>query len=517
MDFITLKDSQFNIPEKYLNLDFLLQSESVNIPILSNKVQGYTFSISLTESPTKAIYERIISLFPEITELIRFGSSIVHGEYNLLDTSLMLSLVWIYEYYYNYNTILFLPIKTDPEFLTHFNETIVKNEDYYLHDFVLTDLESIEHFEAPSGTKIPLITFFGSADILFDNLESFNKRRLQTQFKKIQKKNVFSFIFSGTTLHQIDCLADMKRNVLSRKICKDFENIVKSCFLVDLLDPDEETYSLNEETFIETIKSFENKRVYLGLNVSIVQLKRIEAVLLEAGLTVSRKDNPDTQVVINSSKTSKETFLKNKYSVYILIFENITNPVDILSYLRPCIVDHQCDIYFDSSRIKNIEKSVAKLTANVIPRTVIKDSQEYFDYDKCTAMHEEPIVISDYYTFDASTAIQKMNLSNLSKNDYDVIRNFVKFSLSKIDIETRTCQLTTPCSPKDRRNKLNSLSNKISSVNYRCDVTCEIFKDYSIGVIVWDEMFRSKTIKVEKGKVYVYQTTNGNWKSTVIS
>lgn len=516
MEFITLKDLQFIIPEKYLNLDFLLQSESVNIPILSNKIQGYTFSISLVESPTKAIYQRIISLYPEISELISFGSSIIHGEYNLLDTSLMLSLMWVYEYYYNYNTILFLPVKTNSDFLKHFNETIVQNEDYYLRDFVLCDLESIEHFEVPSG-KIPLVTFFGCSDVLFNELASFNKRRLQTQFKKIQKRSTFTFICSGTALHEIDCLIDMKRNVLSRTVCKGFQNIIESCLLVDLLDTEEEAYDSNEETFIETIKSFENKRVYLGLNLSTAQLKHLESGLIEAGLSVSRKDNPDTQVVINSSKTSKETFLKNNYSIYILIFENITNPVDILSYLRPCMVNHQCDIYFDSSRIKNIEKSIGKLTANVIPRTIIKDSQEYFDYEKCTVNYEEPIVISDYYTFEASVAIRKMNLSNLSKSDYDIIRNFVKFSLSKIDIETRTCQLTTPCSPKDRRIKLNSLSNKISSINYRCDVTCEIFKDYSIGVIVWDEMFRSKTIKVEKGKVYAYQTTNGNWKSTMIN
>ena len=110
-----------------------------------------------------------------------------------------------------------------------------------------------------------------------------------------------------------------------------------------------------------------------------------------------------------------------------------------------------------------------------------------------------------------------MNLSNLTKNDYDVIRNYVKFSLSKLDIETRTCQLTTPSSPKDRRIKLNSLSNKISSVDYRCEITCEIFKDYTIGVIVWADLFSSKEkINFEKNDTYIYQTTSGKWKFTKI-
>jgi hypothetical protein len=105
-------------------------------------------------------------------------------------------------------------------------------------------------------------------------------------------------------------------------------------------------------------------------------------------------------------------------------------------------------------------------------------------------------------------------------NDYSQIRNFVKQKLSnKLDLEIKTCQLSAPCSPKDRSKKLNSLSNKISSYDYRCDVTCEIFKDYTIGVIVWNETFANRkeiNLNILKNQTFVYQLTNGNWKYTTI-
>ena len=78
--------------------------------------------------------------------------------------------------------------------------------------------------------------------------------------------------------------------------------------------------------------------------------------------------------------------------------------------------------------------------------------------------------------------------------------------------------MSTQCSPKDRSKKLNSLANKISSFDYRCDITCEIFKDYTIGVLVWNEVFADRT-EIDLSNIignYVYQTTNGNWKFTSI-
>jgi hypothetical protein len=123
-----------------------------------------------------------------------------------------------------------------------------------------------------------------------------------------------------------------------------------------------------------------------------------------------------------------------------------------------------------------------------------------------------------YYRFEAPESIQNMDLKNLTKKNYDTIRNFIKLKLNcKFDIDVKTCQLSTPCSPKDRSRKLNSLSNKISSIDYRCDITCEIFKDYTIGVIIWTDLFSSKEkINLEINEVYVYQTTSGKWKYTNI-
>ena len=89
---------------------------------------------------------------------------------------------------------------------------------------------------------------------------------------------------------------------------------------------------------------------------------------------------------------------------------------------------------------------------------------------------------------------------------------------NKFDLDIKTCQLTTPSSPKDRSRKLNSLSNKISSPDYRCDVTCEIFKDFTIGVVIWNEIFNSKEkLNCLKNEVYVYQTTTGKWKYTSLN
>ena len=79
--------------------------------------------------------------------------------------------------------------------------------------------------------------------------------------------------------------------------------------------------------------------------------------------------------------------------------------------------------------------------------------------------------------------------------------------------------MAAPCSPKDRSKKLNSLSNKISSYDYRCDVTCEIFKDYTIGVILWNETFANRKIILTdlKNQTFIYQTTSGKWKYTTVN
>jgi hypothetical protein len=184
------------------------------------------------------------------------------------------------------------------------------------------------------------------------------------------------------------------------------------------------------------------------------------------------------------------------------------------------------EVYFDSSLLKNISESLKSINKeDYTERITIKDSQEYNTYQELTKeinldSQDSLIVSESYYNFDAPDFIRDMDLSNLSKRDYEIIRNFVKVKLiGKMDLDIKTCQLSAPCSPKDRSKKLNSLSNKISSYDYRCDVTCEIFKDYTIGVILWNEIFSNrKTFEIEKLKnqVLIYQTTKGSWKYTTV-
>jgi hypothetical protein len=172
--------------------------------------------------------------------------------------------------------------------------------------------------------------------------------------------------------------------------------------------------------------------------------------------------------------------------------------------------------------MKNIKSSLKRITSRTIPeRMTIKDSKEFDTYNSLLKEidHPDPVVVSEsYYSFECPENIQKLNLSNLTKKDYDVIRNFVKIKLNgKLDLDVKTCQLSAPCSPKDRSKKINSLSNKISSADYRCDVTCEIFKNYTIGVVVWNEIFANrKQLSVLKNQAYVYQTTSGTWKFTSV-
>jgi hypothetical protein len=192
--------------------------------------------------------------------------------------------------------------------------------------------------------------------------------------------------------------------------------------------------------------------------------------------------------------------------------------LDILHYLKEV---GNSVVYIDSTKIKNINGCLKRITTDDFPeRTVIKDSKEFDSYELLSKEVEESIIVSDnYYNFEASETIQKLNLSNLTKKDYDLIRSYVKVRLTgKLDLEIKTCQMSAPCSPKDRSKKLNSLSNKISSYDYRCDVTCEIFKDYTIGVVVWNEMFANrKSLKVLKNQTFVHQTTSGKWKYTTVT
>ena len=104
-----------------------------------------------------------------------------------------------------------------------------------------------------------------------------------------------------------------------------------------------------------------------------------------------------------------------------------------------------------------------------------------------------------------------MDFSNLNKKDYSLIKNFIKIKLNLLDFDIKNCSICSPSSPKDCSKKLNSLSNKIKyNVS---NIVCEIFKEH-FGVIIWNEMFNESFKKTKQ--TYIYQTTNGKWRTTVI-
>ena len=175
------------------------------------------------------------------------------------------------------------------------------------------------------------------------------------------------------------------------------------------------------------------------------------------------------------------------------------------------------EVYFDSC--SGVDNHLKLISNNNLHRTIIKDSQEFDDYNTMIKDLGEIILVSEsYHKFTAPESLLKLDLSNLTKKDHDIIRNFVKLKLNnKFDLDIKTCQMSAPCSPKDRSKKINSLSNKISSVDYRCDVNCEIFKDYTIGVVVWTETITRQSENVFREGIYVYQTTTGKWKFTKVS
>jgi len=529
MDTITVNKGKLVIPKQILNVEYLMNNCNLTLPIVqkngedSPDLHGFTLEIRLNlNNPVKLIYNNLVSQFPELLNIIH-KTFINYGEITF-DNNIMLALTWIYKFYYNYNVVLFLP-KSD--ILFQFNETFIKDQNYYISDklTITVSLEALEQYEFHGLLKVPNVTIFAYSDTVF---KSINQRRLNTQLKKILKKsNSIVHIFSFTSLQLLDipCLAATQRYEFTTKSLINFDSMFDSVSLIDFLDSDPETFDSNVSDFIDLINESvsNNKRLYLSLNLSMDKLKSIEAKLKGKGIRVSRKDNPDSNVVINSSKTTRGMYsLKNNYSVFIMIFDNLDSPIDIIDYLK-FIGNNEVEIYFDSSKMKNIEKCMKFINKTPIQnKIIIKDSDEYESYEECQSKCDdpEPVLINEYYSFINNESLQRLNLSNLSKPDYDIIRNYVKIKLmNKFDLDIKTCQLTTPCSPKDRPKKLNSLSNKINSFDYRCNVTCEIFKDYSIGVLVWNETFADRStldLNTLKDSVYIYQTTNGNWKYTSV-
>jgi hypothetical protein len=412
---------------------------------------------------------------PKNNKLISYGC--------YFDVKLVYSLAWIYKYYFEENVILIFPkmIKIS-ETLTEFNRSV---GEYPLstEEVIYASLETIENLKKG-------VVIFGFADFIFNDLGILNKRRLLTCIKNLKSRVQ---ILSYTSLKCLDIQAfdNYTYYEIGQPLYFDFNYI-------------------DFESIEEFVEENADKRIYISLPTT----SRLSEITFE----YSRVETGDTGVVIQGPKTIERGFLKYNYDIYIFITRFIEYPVDLLFYLKEV---GESDVYLDSTKVKTSTKLFRELVSQQTKeRLILKDSDEFDTYQELTQKLQDGVIVSEgHYRFNASAAIKQFDLKNLSKREYDTIRNFVKAQLiAKVNLEIKTCQLSAPCSPKDRAKKLNSLSNKISSYDYRCDATCQIFNDYTIGVVVWNETFRNrKQLEIEKEQSFIYQTTSGTWKFTTIS
>jgi hypothetical protein len=433
-----------------------------------------------------------------VNKLISYGT--------FFDLKLVYSLAWIYKYYFDESFLLFFPKSVNiHESLSQFNELVGEEFPLTQEEISHCTLETIENI---SPVKVII---YGFGDLIFNELCILNKRRINTRLKALKCK---IHILSYTSLKCLDLIAFDTFELNFRN------NFPKFQFeYIDFLDNEPEVFNENIVSFADFIAENKESSIYISMNIHVSKILLLEKLLKEREINVSRNEKGNNGVVINSSKTIENSFLKRKYDMYIFITQNLETDLQLLYYLK----EINGVVYIDSSKMKNIKSSLKQITSRTIPeRMTIKDSKEFEGYNSLLKEidHPDPVVVSEsYYSFECPENIQKLNLSNLTKKDYDVIRNFVKIKLNgKLDLDVKTCQLSAPCSPKDRSKKINSLSNKISSSDYRCDVTCEIFKDYTIGVVLWNENFSNrKSIEITKNQIFIHQTTSGKWKFTTIS
>ena len=478
MDSIIVKNRIIKIDLKKVNKYHEIETDEYKITIVTKN------KLVLEKYPG---FEKIIDV------------PFVYGESMLYDFDMILRIIGIYKNVLNKNVIVFIPKYLNTyfyELLNTLSEITVYNE----------SMESLEKLKFNKDDKV----IFVYSHVIFNELSKINKRRLNTILSAGLKKGVIQ-ILSPVLLNylSIGILTDVK-TLETEKPVINFNNWTNFVSFMDF----------DEESICQIVKEYsENKkRVYMCLNLEVKVLKEIEKELNSMGVSTSRVDNDSSDVVINSIKN---LIITNNYDAYIFFLPKIMDPVESVNFLK-FIGNGNPEILMDESNVKNITKSLKILNESIGKKVVIKDSEEYSSYEELIGLSKESnILASDwYYSITINNiSIKNMDLSNLKMSDYSIIRNYVKQQLSnKFNIDVNTCQLISPSHPIARYKKLNSLSNKISSVDYRCDCACQIFKNYTIGVVVWNESFsQKKEIKLNQGDVFIYQTTKGTWKSTSIS
>ena len=438
---------------------------------------------------------KLINQYPELLTVTRpsLKKCIFYSE-ERYNKQFIDALIQIYKFYYETDITLFVP----------------NNFEKYHTDATVADLESLESLDSVKDKVI----VFAYSDIIFNDLVKINRKRINTILKTLIKRSKVIILsitnLTGLNLPVLELFEKISKNSFS------FKNLNLSYF--DLVDDDQFTFDSNLESFVETIPF--NERVYISLNLPIKTIKVLESQLKQLGHTVFRQEPEENLngIVLNTSATTSKTLLTLDYRFYYFVLPNNLNDLDILNYFKDILTTSTREVYIDSSNNEIVEESFSNIYNQSFNKLIVKDSRETFENLKSLNIDNAIVASEEYHKIEASEAIKSMDLKNLTKRDYDTIRNFIKSRLvSKFDLDIKTCQLTTPCSPKDRSRKLNSLSNKISSSDYRCDVTCEIFRDYSIGVVIWNEMFtKRENLTCLKNETYIYQTTSGAWKYTKV-
>jgi hypothetical protein len=441
------------------------------------------------------IYLKVVNTYPELLIKPNIKEILSHGTIDVV-----YPLLWIYTYYFDYNVILFVPkykqinVNVDP-----FNE-FIGDSNFFLRDLLIhqCDIETLENFQCSKNT----MTLFVYFDFIV--LEINNTKRLNTNIKKIRKK-------SKVHILSYSSLKYLGMNVLdSFYVHKTKELSFGDISYIDLVDPDEETYESNMNAFVECILEHValQKKVYISLHMGIDKIKDIERSIKEKGVSITRKESDGSSVVINASKTTQKIFLQQKYNIYFFVLPTFQEPLEILEYLKEI---GNCDIFIDSTNYENVTDSLKMINGDCT-KVKIKDSEEFNTFEELQLEH--CLVVSEnYYRIHKNFNV---DLSNLHHKEIDLIKNFIKVFLSKqYFLDIKTINLITPSSPKGYSKKLNTLSNKIK-YSYKSDITCEMFKDHSIGVIVWNEMFKQKVDLTEK-QTFAYQTTTGKWRYTIFS
>ena len=362
-------------------------------------------------------YLQKVTKYPEIINITKpnVKNLVIHSEYTPIE--LIESVLWIYQNHHDTDIVLFLP-ECKMDLFDKFNK-------------VECNLHNIENYNFKSNE----IVIFIFMDHILNVLLKLNKKRTLFQLKAISKK-CKTTIFSTNSLKflNIPAFEGYQFYEFKTKSLINFKTFLDYTSIISLIDPDPEVYSENLDSFISLIDTNKHSRIYLSLNLSINKILEIESALKKLNITVSRKDSPDSQVVvINSIKTTEKINLKYHYDIYILILPDIECSLELVFYIKDLFtLTEPVEIYIDDTTVKNVSDSLKDLcTYQMIQKPIIKDSIEFNSYkDLLPELKFEPIMaMESYHLFNLPESFLKMNLDSLSKKDCEQLRHFIKVKL----------------------------------------------------------------------------------------